>query len=182
MNKPSMRKLLAAIAVGGLVPTASFAAMTMYLKIDNIPGEVVTKGHEKSIEVYAYSWGMARAGTSANGGVMTRPCTHVTDLELTKPVDKSSPIFMTNAMSGMVIPKAKLSFVKSTGEIPLEFMTLELTNVVISSVQESGSSGEDRPVENIGLKFAGATFSYKSQDDKGGFGAPVTSTFKAGAC
>jgi len=69
MNKPSLRKLAAAIVVGGLIPTASFAAMSIYLKIDNIPGEVITKGFEKSIEVYAYSWGMQRA-TQVGAGMM----------------------------------------------------------------------------------------------------------------
>src|SRR5690242_6843173 len=103
MKKPSMRKLFAAIVVGGLIPTASFAAMTIYLKIDNVPGEVITKGYEKSIEVSAFSWGMQRV--TPNGAGMVRPCVQVSALELSKPVDKSSPVFMTNAVSGMVFPK-----------------------------------------------------------------------------
>ena len=181
MNKPSMRKLFAAIVVGGLIPTASFAAMTIYLKIDNVPGEVITKGYEKSIEVSAFSWGMQRV--TPNGMGMVKPCVSVSALEISKPVDKSSPVFMTNAVSGMVFPKAKVSFVKSSGDFGLEeFMTLDLTNVVVTGVQESGSGGDDRPVENVSLKFAGATFTYKPQDAKGGAGTPVTSTFKAGAC
>ena len=181
MNKPSLRKLAAAIVVGGLIPTASFAAMSIYLKIDNIPGEVITKGFEKSIEVYAYSWGMQRAAQVGAG--MMKPCVQVSALELSKPVDKSSPLFLTNAVSGMVFPKAKVSFVKSGGEFaPQEFMTLDLTNVTITGVQEAGSNGDDRPVENVSLKFSGATVTYKPQDEKGGAGTPVTSTFKAGAC
>jgi type VI secretion system Hcp family effector len=180
MNKPSMRKLAAAIVVGGLIPTASFAAMSMFLKIDNIPGEVVTKGYEKTIEVYAYSWGMQRV--TPNGGGMVKPCTNVSALELSKPVDRSSPLFMTNAVSGMVFPKAKISIVKVGGEGLQEFMTLDLTGVTVTGVQEAGSSGEDRPVENVSLKFTGATVSYKQQDEKGGSLPPVTSTFKAGAC
>jgi type VI secretion system secreted protein Hcp len=181
MNKPSLRKLAAAIVVGAIIPTASFAAMTIYLKIDSIPGEVQAKGHEKSIEVSAFSWGMQRISAANAGGMSTgKPCAQVTGLELSKPTDISSPVFMTNVVSGMTIPKAKLSLVH-TGEIQQEFMTFDLTGVTVSGYQQAGS-GDDRPFENVSLKFTGATVTYRPQDAKGGLGTAATSTFKAGAC
>ena len=183
MKKPNLRKLAGAILVGFVIPSASFAAATIYLKIEGVNGEVIAKGYEKTIEVQAVSWGMNRVSQNGNG-MMVKPCTQVSALELTKPVDTATPVLMTNVVSGMVFPKAKLSFLKQGGAgVPAEFMSLEMNNVTIASLAEATSSGEDQPVENVALKFSSATFSYKPQDNKtGAFLPAVTSTFKAGAC
>lgn len=181
MNKNDfpIRKLVTAILVGCVVPAASFAAVDAFLKLDGIPGDVATKGHEKEIEVLSWSWGMDRAtGGGAAGMVVGRPC--VTELNLMKPMDSASTKLMGAVISGQNVGKGKLTLVKVSTESPTGFFTLDMSNVQVSSLQVSGSS--ELPLESVALRFQSATATFTPQRPDGSAGTPVPVAIKAGPC
>ncbi|HET6264348.1 MAG TPA: type VI secretion system tube protein Hcp [Usitatibacter sp.] len=184
MNK-ALRPLLAASAATAALalPLPADAAYDMFLKLDGIQGEATAKGHEKEIEVFSFSWGMARTVQvmGARGANAGRPC--VSEMNLMKRMDKTTPLLMANVMSGMVIPKGKLTLRKAGGDIPLDFMVIELTSVLVSSVQESGSSGgDDTPMESISVHFTSAKATYTPQGPDGKPGSPVPASIQGADC
>ena len=181
MNK-ALRPLLAAstATLALALPLPAEAAVDVFLKLDGIPGEVVAKGHENEIEVFSWSWGMARTSVVSMGRTAAgKPC--VSELHLMKAMDKATPLLMANLMSGMVIPKGKLTLRKA-GEPPLDFMVIEMSQVLVSSVQESGSSGGDLPMESISLNFASAKATYTPQKADGTGGTPIPANIQGGSC
>ena len=184
MNK-ALRPLLAASAatMALAIPVPAEAAVDAFLKLDGIPGETTSKGHENEIEVFSWSWGMARTSVVSMGrNTAGKPC--VSELHLMKAMDKATPLLMANLMSGMVIPKGKLTLRKA-GEGPsssLDFMVIEMSQVLVSSVQESGSSGGDLPMESISLNFASAKATYTPQKADGTGGTPIPANIQGGSC
>jgi type VI secretion system secreted protein Hcp len=57
--------------------------------------------------------------------------------------------------------------VRKAGETPLEYITITMTDVLVTSVSTGGSGGEDRLTENVSLNFAKVEFSYKEQSQAG---------------
>jgi type VI secretion system secreted protein Hcp len=63
--------------------------------------------------------------------------------------------------------------VRKAGETPLEYIIVELTECLVSSVSTGGSGGEDRLTENVTLNFEEVHYKYVPQDDKGGAGTAM---------
>jgi type VI secretion system secreted protein Hcp len=141
-------------------------AIDEFLKIDGVPGESLDDRHKGEIDVLAWSFGASNSsavGSAAGGGAAK---VHVQDLSVTKYVDRSSPTLMLACCTGKHIPKATLTLRKA-GSRPVEFLVLELTDVLVSSVSTGGSGGEDRLTENITLAFAKFKYSYIPQKADG---------------
>ena len=49
----------------------------------------------------------------------------------------------------------------------MEYLKIEMTEVVITSISTGGSGGEDRLTENVTLNFAKVKVDYQAQDDQG---------------
>jgi type VI secretion system secreted protein Hcp len=60
---------------------------------------------------------------------------------------------------------------KADGENPVEYVKIEMEEVLITSVSAGGSGGENRLTESVSLNFAKASPDYTPQGDKG---APLT--------
>jgi type VI secretion system secreted protein Hcp len=136
--------------------TSLRAAVDMFLDITGIPGESTDPIHTNQVDVLAWSWGMYNSGTtrSAVAGKSTFQY-----LNLTKYVDKASPLLMLHCANGGPISKVTL-YVRKAGVIPIEYIKLQLTNVLVSSVSTGGSGGEDKLTENISLNFAKLQLDY----------------------
>jgi type VI secretion system secreted protein Hcp len=55
----------------------------------------------------------------------------------------------------------------------VEYLTITLSDVLVSSYSTGGSSAEDRPTESVSLNFAQIKMSYVEQDASGKSGAAV---------
>jgi type VI secretion system secreted protein Hcp len=91
------------------------------------------------------------------------------DFSFTKYVDSGSADLQLCCANGKHIPKGTL-VVRKAGETPLEYIIIELTEMIVSSVSTGGSGGEDRLTENVTLNFEEIHFTYWTQDDKGAKG------------
>ena len=142
-------------------------AVDMSFKIDGIKGESKLEKHIDEIDVLAWSWGMSQSGTFHGGGGGGAGKVNMQDLSFTKYVDKSSPELMLACSNGKHIKDAVLT-IRKAGEKPLEYLTITLEKLLVSSLSTGGSGGEDRLTENVTLNFAKVKVEYQEQDEKGG--------------
>lgn len=163
----NIKQILVVFAL--IIPTASQAAVDMFLDIDTVMGESQDNAHQGEIDVLAWSW-----GSSSNGR-----CTQIQDISITKFVDLSSPTLLMGQIMGTVYDTATLT-VRKAGDSPLEYIILELRNVYVSSLSTGGSGGEDRLTENVTLNFETARYRYTPQNPDGSEGAAVEAEIFAG--
>jgi type VI secretion system secreted protein Hcp len=144
-------------------------AVDMFIKIGSLKGESKDHAHSGEIDILAWSWGMNNAGTAHIGTGAGAGKVAVHDLSITKYIDKATPDLMLACCNGKHFPEAKL-VVRKAGERPLEYLTITLTDLIITSVSTGGSGGEDRLTENVTLNFAKVKVDYKEQLASGGAG------------
>jgi len=116
---------------------------------------------------------MSQSGTTHLGSGAGAGKVNVQDLSVTKFLDKSSPLILLKCASGEHVPKAILTVRKAGGEKAFEFFTLEVENLIFSSVSLGGSGGEDKPTENITLNFSKVTWKYNEQLSDGSSGPDI---------
>jgi type VI secretion system secreted protein Hcp len=122
----------------------------------------------------SWSWGMANSGSAHIGGGAGASKVNVQDVSVTKYVDSSSPKLMLACCKGTHYPTALLTVRKAGGDSPLEYVTIKMDEVFITSVCTGGSGGEDHLTENVSLNFAKVKVDYSPQLDKGGNATPIT--------
>jgi type VI secretion system secreted protein Hcp len=144
-------------------------AMDQFIKIGALKGEAQDKTHKDEIDVLSWNWGVSNSGSAHVGGGAGAGKCNVQDLSFTKYLDKSSPDLMPACCNGKHFDKATL-VVRKAGENPLEYLTINLEEVLITNVSTGGSGGEDRLTENVTLNFAKVKFAYKEQTPTGGVG------------
>jgi len=137
-----------------------------FLELKGIEGEAKDDTHKGLIDIVSWNFGMTQAGSmnSAGGGGVAK--VNFQDLSITKNVDKATPILMKYCASGEAIPTGKLIVRKAGGE-QLEYLTMDLCNIIITSVSEGGSGGDDALVESVALNFSHVCCNYVEQDNKG---------------
>ena len=149
-------------------------AMDMFIKIGDVAGESTDKKHPADIDVLAWSWGLSNSGTTHHGGGGGSGKSNVQDISFTKYVDKSTPALMAACFNGTHFPTAKLVVRKAGGKnAPIEYIKIEMTEVLISAVSSGGSGGEDRLTENVTLNFAKIKYEYTPQKHDGSADASI---------
>ncbi len=141
-------------------------AVDMFLKLGDIKGEAKDKTHKDEIDVLAWSWGASNAGSFHTGGGGGAGKVNVQDLSFTKYIDLASTELFLATCNGKHFPEATL-VVRKAGETPLEYLTITMNDVLITSYSTGGSGGEDRLTENVTLNFAKVKLTYKEQAPKG---------------
>jgi type VI secretion system secreted protein Hcp len=146
-------------------------AMDMFMKFaPKLEGESKDSVHKAAIDVLAWSWGMSNSGTTHQGTGSGAGKVNVQDLSFTKWLEKSSPDLLLSCCNGKHYDSATL-IVRKAGETPLEYLTITMEDVIITSVSTGGSGGEDRLTENVVLNFGRVKVAYVEQTDTGGTGA-----------
>ena len=141
-------------------------AVDMFMKMEPLKGESRDSKHKEEIDVLAWSWGMSQSGTTHMGGGGGAGKVNVQDLSFTKYVDKSSCDIFLACCNGQHFKEGTL-VVRKAGKDPLEYLTIKMEEIIISSVSTGGSGGEDRLTENVTLNFAKVKFEYDPQTKKG---------------
>ncbi len=152
-------------------------AVDMFMKIDGVTGESQDQnGHGGEIDVLAWSWGISNSGTTHMGSGSGGGKANVQDLSFTKYVDVSSPDLALACLNGKHFATATLT-VRKAGETPLEYIILEMTDVIVTSISKGGSGGEDRLTENLSLNFGQIHEKYVEQTPQGGTGGQPDYTY-----
>jgi type VI secretion system secreted protein Hcp len=146
-------------------------AVDMFLKLDGIDGESTDTKHKNEIEVLSYSWGVTQTGTGGAGGGGGAGKASFDELRFVARTQKSSPKLFVACASGKHVKSGVLT-VRKAGAKKFEFLTLKLTDLLVSSFEEvsPGDEGGGAPLEEIGLRFAKIRFEYTSQTATGAAG------------
>ena len=142
------------------------ARLDAFLKLGDLKGESPVEGFEEQIQVLSWSWGMSQTGTTHLGTGGGAGKVNVQDMAVTHYMDTASPSIVQACCNGKHFPEAIMTLRKA-GENPLEYLTLTLSDVIITSVSDGGSEGEERNTENFTLNFGKFKYSYQPQDNKG---------------
>jgi type VI secretion system secreted protein Hcp len=146
-------------------------AVDYFLKIDGIPGESKDAKHKDEIDALAFSWGVSQSGSPASGGGGGAGKAVFEDLLVVARTSKASPKLWLACASGQHIKSAVLTCRKA-GKAQLEFLTITLTDVTVSSYEIDGSD-EELPLDQIALSFAKVETAYTGQDPTGKAQPPV---------
>lgn len=143
-------------------------AVDMFIKIGDFKGESNDKAKKEWIDVLAWSWGLSNSGTTHQGGGGGSGKANVQDLSFTKYVDASTHNLIAASFNGKHVAKANLVVRKAGGKgAPVEYIKIEMTEVLVTSVSTGGSGGEDRLTENVTLNFAKFKLEYTPQKPDG---------------
>jgi len=154
-------------------------AIEYSLKLDGITGENPASKHTGEIEVLSWSWGASNP-TSISGTGLSAGKVSISDLTISKPVDKASAKLLELCCTGKHIATGTLACSKSTGDKnPGDYLTIKMNEIHIASFQTGGSSGDSVGSESISLAFVKFEYDYKVQGKDGNLTAAGTAKYDA---
>src|SRR3954452_14214392 len=139
-------------------------AFDAFLKLDGIDGVSVQRGYEKWIEVLSFSWGASNPTRSNTGGGAGAGKVTFSDFNFAANFSQPSPELFKRCATGEHIKSGGLS-VRKAGEKPVEYLKIRLSDVLVSSYQDSGSS--ELPMDSISLNFADIAVEVAQQSPTG---------------
>ena len=144
-----------------------------FLKIEGVEGESTDDKHKGEIELESWSFGGVNSGSFSSGGGGGVGKVALQDFHCVKKTDKASATLLTACCTGEHLPTATL-VCRKAGKDQVEFLTVILSPVLISSFQSSGAAGADViPMEQFSMNFGKIEYKYKPQDAKGALGGEV---------
>lgn len=143
------------------------AAYDMFLNIGGISGESTANGHTNEIGVLSFSFSVTNTGTVAS----------FSGMKVTKMLDKASPLLVLDCAQSTAISKVVLTLRDQTAA-QVEFYTITLRDVVVTSVVTAGSESDARPIETITFSFQKIEWKYQPTDADGNpAGQPIQTSF-----
>lgn len=147
-------------------------AVDYFLKIDGIPGESMDAKHKNEIDLESWSWGETNSGSHAGGGGGGAGKVNMSDFAFTMKINKASPKLFLACATGQHIKEALLTCRKA-GKEQQEYLKIKFNDLLISSFQTGGSSGDVIPTESISFNFSKIEYSYASQKPDGSLESPL---------
>ena len=155
-----------------------------YMKITGptVDGESTANEMEKYIEIYSFSWGAHNPNTVGPGSSgLSAGRASLSSFNVMKKSETSSAKLFAACCAGQHYNKAEVSLRKATGTNGGQKVFLKYTfeNVMVESIQWSGSTGgDDSPTESVSFAFAKVTIDYfKQAEDTGSMSKVGTSTW-----
>jgi len=146
-------------------------AFDTFLKLDGVTGESTAADHIGEIEIFSFSWGASNPVTIGSGSAgMTGGKVSVSSFNVMKRTETSSTKLFSYCCKGKHIPTAIVTMRKATGDGGQQtFLTYTFGDVMVESIQWSGSTGgDDTPTESVSLAFGNCKIAYFKQDDATG--------------
>ncbi|HLX46014.1 MAG TPA: type VI secretion system tube protein Hcp [Bryobacteraceae bacterium] len=149
-------------------------AFDTFLIIDKgstVKGEATAAGLSPATgwsEIFSFSWGASNpttAGTQSGG--LSSGKVSVSSFNIMKKTDNASPLLFNACCNGQHYGTAQVVMRKATGASGKQaiFLQYDFTDVMVESIQWSGSSGgDDTPTESVSFAFAAVSIQYFTQD------------------
>lgn len=144
-------------------------AIDCFLFLSNgITGESQDSQHTDWIDIQAWNWGMTQSGTTHEGGGAGGGKVAVNDIQVTKYVDRSTHDLVQRCCSGEHITSGILKVRKAGGAAPVDYLKIDMEDILISSYQTGGNKdGLDRVSETLMLNFRRFQITYTFQEQDG---------------
>jgi type VI secretion system secreted protein Hcp len=123
-----------------------------FLKIDGIEGDSTDDAHPGQIDVMSWSWGVTHAVSSGSGSGGGASRATFRDFQFVARISKASPQLFLSCATGTHHKAATFSGTRSAGKVKGDFLTYKLSDVQVTSVQQSDSEA-DLPVEQFSLDY-----------------------------
>jgi type VI secretion system secreted protein Hcp len=148
------------------------AVVDYFLKLDGIDGESHDDKFKNHIEVLSWSWGETQAGTFAGGGGGGAGKVSMQDFHFVMKANKATPKLMLACANGQHIKEGTLTARKAGGKQE-PYMSVKLSDVLVSSYQTGGSDGDVVPTDQVSLNFSKIEMEYKEQKADGSMASPI---------
>ena len=145
-------------------------ASDIFAKIGDIKGESLDSKHKDEVEILSWSWGVQQSGTMAHGGGGGEGKPSFNDFNFTHHVDKASPVLLKACATGEHIKEATIT-VRKAGKGQQEFLIIKMNDILITSVNPSGSGDGASTAESVALQCAKVDLEYKPQKADGSLDA-----------
>ncbi len=147
----------------------------MFLAVSDVEGSAQHDDHRGEIDVLAWQFGLSRSAEGGAGLGAGRAAARPTfdALFVGKPVDKATPQLLQSCASGKHHAEAALSLVSATESSSLDYLTVALRDVQVTSVADFGTS-EFMPTEELTLTFGQVEVAFTEQLPTGEAGDTVT--------
>jgi len=144
-------------------------AADIFLKIGTIDGESTDDKHKDWIEVMSFSWGLSQktSGSGSSGGARSAERADHQNFTIMKSMDKATPKLSLALCKGEHIPEVIVALHRATGE-KQKYMEYKMSDVMITSFQETGASGGGLPIEAVSFDYAKIEMTYTMTDHKTG--------------
>lgn len=152
-------------------------ASDIFLKLSGIKGESADDQHRDEIEVLALSWSVSNPGTMAHAGGAGAGQATFSDFQITKRVDKASPVLLKMCATQGRLEEGMLA-VRKAGRGAQDYLVISMEDVIITSVSLGGASGASSDLtETATLQFAKVDLEYKPQRPDGALDAGIHFTY-----
>jgi type VI secretion system secreted protein Hcp len=147
-----------------------------YLTIDGVEGPSTSK--KKAIDIIAFNFGADQtaayqAGSSGNEAKAGRANVH--NLNLTKVLDKTSPLLFDHCVTGDILKEVTLAYDKPVKDAQQDYFQIVMTDALITSIQLTGS--QENPTESISMAFQKIKIGYAPEKDDGSLDGMVFKGF-----
>ncbi|MCH9643652.1 MAG: type VI secretion system tube protein Hcp [Gammaproteobacteria bacterium] len=130
--------------------------MATYIKMNDIEGDVTARGHENWIEINAIQFDVSRSISTEPGRISDREGTRpaVSEITITKKMDKSSPLLFSEACVGKAKPEVQIDICQTSDSLS-PYAQMTLNNVIVSAYEMilDVSKGQRYPHEKIRLSY-----------------------------
>jgi type VI secretion system secreted protein Hcp len=146
-----------------------------FLTIDGVKGESTDSKHAGAIDIKSFSFGVTNSGSAHVGGGAGAGRASFSSFKFNKLYDASSPPLFAATASGKHIEDATFSF-RRTGENPATFLTVKLTDVLVTGYQQGGTK-EPPLLEAVELDASKIEIEYRPQTADGSLGTPIRASY-----
>lgn len=139
-------------------------AQNFFIKIDGIDGESQVEGHEKDIQVlsWSHSFNQPTSATRSSAGGGTVEQANHADFSVTKYLDVASVPLMKSCWTGKTIATGTFTAYRSDGDALVEYLKVEMTNMIISNISFGGGTG-DMATETLTFSYSKVKYTYTQQ-------------------
>jgi type VI secretion system secreted protein Hcp len=137
-------------------------AVNAYCIVDGVPGPSTSLSN--AIDILSFSFGASNSavfGPGASGGESRAGRADVQNVTIMKVLDKTSPQLFENCVTGDYLKSVDIQYFKPMGNKQDVYFKIHMENVLITSVQLSGSN--ENPTESISFAFAKVKVSYNPE-------------------
>ena len=139
---------------------------------NDVVGESTAADHIGEIEIYSFSLGASNPTTVSSGsGGLSGGKVSLSSFNAMKKTELSSAKLFSACCTGTHFSQAVVTLRKATGVSGGQqtFLTYTFDDVMVESIQWSGSTGgDDTPTESLSIAYGKIAIEYHTQDDDTG--------------
>ncbi|CAM2065647.1 Type VI secretion system tube protein Hcp [Sulfidibacter corallicola] len=139
----------------------------IFMTLQGIEGDTLTKGYEKHVGVSSFSHGLSMNAFCIPGKEgRTQGYVHHNDVSISKVMDNTSVKIQEKCCQADPIPEVTIKICREKGSNLIPIITYTLHDVLISSYSVSAGAGGN-PMENLTLNYSTIKWEYKDQRETG---------------